>query len=169
MNTEKAIKTAIEYENKVKEVYLEAVRVSKNEIGKKVFQQLADEEQGHIDYLNSRLEQWQKTGKITAEKLKSTIPTKSKIEEGVKKLEANLKKPDAYGEVQMLGKALNVEIETSKFYKEMVDSLDGEEKKMFTRFLEIEDGHLALVQAEIDSLTGMGVWFDSIEFNLEAN
>ena len=33
--------------------------------------------------------------------------------------------------------------------------------------LEIEEGHVAIVQAELDSLQGMGFWFDMQEFNLE--
>jgi peptide deformylase len=39
---------------------------------------------------------------------------------------------------------------------------------MFARFLEIEEGHARIVQAEIDTLTGMGFWFDVQEFRLEA-
>jgi hypothetical protein len=34
-------------------------------------------------------------------------------------------------------------------------------------FLEIEDGHLAIVQAQLDSVQGMGFWFDIAEFRLE--
>jgi hypothetical protein len=33
--------------------------------------------------------------------------------------------------------------------------------------LEIEDGHLAIVQAQLDSVQGMGFWFDVAEFRLE--
>ncbi len=32
----------------------------------------------------------------------------------------------------------------------------------------IEDGHLAIVQAQLDSVQGMGFWFDIAEFRLEA-
>lgn len=39
---------------------------------------------------------------------------------------------------------------------------------MFRHFLEIEDGHTAIVQAEIDALEGNGFWFDFAEFDLEA-
>ena len=35
-------------------------------------------------------------------------------------------------------------------------------------FLGIEQGHQAIVQAEIDALSGLGFWFDFQEFNLEA-
>ena len=139
MDVEKAIKTALEYENKVRDVYIEASDTSKSETGKKVYNQLAAEEQEHVDYLESRLKEWQKTGKITAEKIQTTIPSKEKIDAGVKKLKGRLKEPDAYGELQMLTKALDVEIETSNFYREVVDHLDGEAQQMFALFLEIEE------------------------------
>ncbi len=168
MEVEKAIKTAIDYESKVRDVYADAVKNTRSEIAKRVFQKLADEEQRHIDYLKSRLTEWRNTGLISCEKLRTIIPGKKAIEEGVKKLEDRMKEADRFGEVQMLNKALDVEIETSSFYKEMVNRLEDEPQKMFKRFLEIEEGHLALVQAEIDSITGTGFWFDFQEFNLEA-
>jgi rubrerythrin len=167
MDVEKAIKTAIEYETRVRDVYNEAMEKSKSDQGKKIYRQLAKEEQGHLDYLNHRLNEWQKTGKVTPEKLQTTIPSKKTIEEGVGKLKSRLKEPDAHGEMQMLTKALDVEIATSNFYREMVNTLEGDAQIMFSRFMEIEEGHLALVQAEINSLQGMGVWFDTIEFDLE--
>ena len=51
MTLEKAIKTALEYENKVRDTYVEfAVKVTDPE-GKRVFEVLGREEQEHIDYL----------------------------------------------------------------------------------------------------------------------
>lgn len=167
MDVEKAIKTAIEYEIKVRDTYASAVQNTKNETAKRVFQRLADEEQGHVDYLESRLTEWQKTGALTPEKLDTVIPAKKAIEEGVKKLDDKMKEADKHGEAQMLTKALDVEIETSKFYEKMVKEMDAEPQKMFQRFLEIEEGHLAIVQAELDSLNGTGFWFDFQEFSME--
>jgi rubrerythrin len=169
MEVEKAIKTAIEYEIKVRDVYADAARNTKNDTARRVFQKLADEEQGHVDYLKSRLTEWQKTGSITPENLESAIPEKQAIEEGVKKLDNRMIEPDKYGEAQMLTKALDVEIETSNFYQKMVSELESEPQQMFQRFLEIEEGHLAIVQAELDHLNGTGFWFDFQEFNLEAS
>jgi rubrerythrin len=168
MEVEKAIKTAIDYETKVRDVYASALANARNETARRVFDRLAKEEQGHIDYLESRLTEWQKTGALKPRKLETVIPTKGAIEEGVKKLEGMMTEPDKHGEAQMLTKALDVEIETSNFYQQMVDQLDNEPQKMFQRFLEIEEGHLAIVQAELDSLTGNGFWFDFAEFDLEA-
>jgi hypothetical protein len=42
------------------------------------------------------------------------------------------------------------------------------EKELFSRFLEIEKGHQAIVEAEMNSVSGLGVWFDMEEFDLEA-
>ena len=50
----------------------------------------------------------------------------------------------------------------------MVRTLDGDGRRLFERFVEIEEGHQAVVQAEIDSVSGMGVWFDTMELSLEA-
>src|SRR5450631_2254288 len=60
------------------------------------------------------------------------------------------------------------EDETSSFYGRMVAELPEEGRALFARFLEIETGHGALAQAELDSLTKSGFCFDVAEFDLEA-
>ncbi|MBD3167344.1 hypothetical protein GF324_12155 [bacterium] len=168
LSVEEAILTAIEFETKVRDTYREAVEKADNEIGERIFKVLMEEEQGHLDYLNSRLEEWRKTGKIQPEKIESKLPTREQIDEQVKGLEKKLEVKDRGVELRMLQKALDVEEQTSNFYQRMVDTMEDDEKMMFSRFLEIEEGHLAIVQAEIDSVTGMGFYFDMAEFNLEA-
>jgi len=169
MTLEEAIRTAIEYEIRVRDTYAEAMAEATDEQGRKIFKVLADEEQGHIDYLESRLGEWQKTGAITAAELKTAVPAPHVIEAGLEKLQDQMEKTDKVysGELKMLRRALNVEIETGNFYRQMVEELDGDGQRMFERFLEIEDGHRAVVQAEIDSVSGLGFWFDFPEFNLE--
>jgi hypothetical protein len=49
----------------------------------------------------------------------------------------------------------------------VVGELQADERRLFARFVEIEEGHEAIVQAEIDALTGLGYWFDFQEFRLE--
>ena len=169
MDVEKAIKMAIDYETKVHGVYAEAARAAIDPTGKKIFEVLAEEEKHHVDYLQSRLTQWHKDGKLHAEKLETAIPARKVIEQGVKKLQGHMKDTANKANIQMLQRALDVEMETSNFYKTMVTQLKAEPQKMFARFLEIEEGHQAIVKAEIDSLTGNGVWFDFIEFDLESN
>jgi rubrerythrin len=67
----------------------------------------------------------------------------------------------------MLQNAFKVEVETSQFYQQMVKELDIEGQRFFSRFLEIEEGHVALVQSEIDCLSNTGFWFDMREFSVE--
>jgi len=67
----------------------------------------------------------------------------------------------------MLSNALKGEVLTSEFYEKMVSDSDGQVKKMFARFLEIENGHIAAVQAELDYVMNTGYWFDFKEFDME--
>jgi len=167
MTLEEAIKTAIAYETKIQKLYQEAHQLISDPIGKRVFQALADDEQNHVAYLKDRLEQWQTTGRISPEKLKSTIPKKEVISRGVEKLSSRMARKDSNDEKQMLSKALAVEIETSKFYEQMVAEMQAEGRQMFARFLEIEAGHIAIVQAELDYISHTGYWFDFKEFDME--
>jgi rubrerythrin len=169
MTLEDAIKTAIEFETKVKATYEDAQKKATDEPGRRVFRTLAQEEQGHVDYLRSRLTEWQKTGHVTLAKLETAIPSREKIKEGTGKLTARMKGSKNYAaELELLQRALEVEVETSSFYQRMVSELPEEGQRLFSRFLEIEQGHVAIVQAEMDSVTKLGFWFDIQEFRLEA-
>ena len=167
VTVEEAIKTSIEYEVRVRDVYVEAVNGARNDEGRRLFQLMADEEQRHVDYLEVKLDQWGSDGTVTADGLTTAVPSGAEIEEGVDKLREKVGGKPGTVELQFLGKALNVERETSEFYQRMVEELPSEAKGLFTRFLEIEEGHLALVQAQIDLATGSGYWFDVREFTLE--
>lgn len=166
MTLEEAIKTAINYETKVRDVYLDNVNSIVDETGRRVFEVLGKEEQGHVDYLESRLAEWRKTGEVSLAELKSVVPAKNIIEAGVKKLDYHMAARDYGTEREMLTKALAMERETSAFYRRMVDEL-GNDGVLFARFLEIEEGHEAIVQAELDYLNRSGTFFDFQEFNME--
>ena len=166
MTLEEAIKTAIDYETKVRDAYLNNVESITEETGRLVFKTLGDEEQGHLDFLNARLDEWHKTGHLSSAKLETMVPAKDVIEAGVAKLDDHLAERDYGTEREMLRKALLLEQETSDFYRRMVAEMT-EHTELFARFLEIEEGHQAIVQAELDYLTRSGHFFDFQEFNLE--
>lgn len=170
MKLDKAIKTALEYETGVYEIYLEAMNKTTNETGKHVFKILCEEEKWHLDYLRDRLIEWQETGKIKAKTLQSAIPTKATIGGKLKPVRSTVmsKHTKQVFELELLKRALDAEIQTSNFYREMVAKLDGDGQQLFSRFLEIEDGHVAIVQAEIDNVDNWGFWFDTPEFRLES-
>jgi len=167
MKLEEAIQTALAYETRIRDLYYQAVAEASDPAGKRIFEALGMDEQHHVDYLEDRLEQWLKTEKLSIEHLESTLPPKEKIQNEVDKLKADMKKEDRRVERQMLSKALKVEVETSNFYKKMVAEMEGGARAMFARFLEIEDEHIAIVQAELDYNTKTGYWFDIKEFDME--
>lgn len=167
MTVEEAIKTSIEYETRVRDVYAEAVNGVQSPEGKRLFQLMMDEEQLHVDYLEAKLDQWSSDGTVTADGLATAVPSSEVIEQGAGKLRDKVGGKPGTVELQFLGKAHGVERETSDFYQRMIDELPAEAKGLFQRFLEIEEGHLALVQAQIDQATGSGYWFDVREFTLE--
>jgi rubrerythrin len=166
MNVEEALKTALEFENKVRDAYREMEREAGSEVGRKVFGVLADEEQHHVEYLESRLNEWQRKGVITAEGLETAIPRREAVEEGVKKLSPEAGGEALGGEVEMLRRALHMENEAGDFYKRMVKELPEEARPLFARFVEIEDGHNAIVQAELDYASGSGFMFDFRDFEM---
>ena len=170
MKVEEAIKTAIEYEKKVTATYAQAEAKAADPVAKRVLTVLAGEEKRHVEYLESRLGEWTRTGKVTAAALGTALPAKPVILAGVKTLKQRMKMSaaDRESSLKTLQRALDVEVETSEFYQRMVDTLPGEARSMFARFLEIEQGHQAIVAAELDSVRGLGFWFDYREFDLEA-
>lgn len=168
MTVEEAIISALDYERKVRDYYVQAARSIEDPKGSEVFGALADEEQGHVDYLESRLEHWRENGCLDTIELTTTFPSRQWIKEGMAQMRKFNLKRDYSTEIKMLKVALKLEVEVSDHYRELVAGLQDEALDMFRRFLEIEDGHTAIVQAEIDALEGNGFWFDFAEFNLEA-
>ena len=168
MTIEEAIKTAIQYEKKVVQVYEEAVRASEDETGKKIFSVLAKEERQHVDYLESRLTEWKATGRVTAAALGTVVPSRERIDEGVRTLQSRVARKAPEAEMRLLKRALDVEVETSAFYGRVVKELPPEGRPLFERFVEIEHGHQAIVQAEMNAVAGNGYWFDISEISMES-
>jgi rubrerythrin len=170
MTIEEAIQTAVQFEKKVHTAYLDAARRAKDETAQRVFRTLAQEEMGHVTYLESRLSEWQRTGQLSPEKLSTVLPSGEKIRAGLARLRAKVVQPKEHRgfELESLRLALAAEDETSSFYRQMVQELPEAGQQLFARFLEIEDGHAAIVQAEIDSVSRLGFWFDVEEFDLES-
>lgn len=166
MTIEKAIQTAIEFEHEVRDVYKAAAKQAVDPVGKRVFTVLADEEQGHVDYLENRLDEWRRTGEVNPGALTTAVPSQDVIAEAATGVSQGMSDADHGTELEMLGKALEAERKTSSFYRRIVAELPPEGQRLFQRFVEIEEGHVAIVQAELDSLTGTGAWFDILEVKL---
>ena len=167
MTLEEAIKTALDYETMVRDIYHDAIERVSDPAGKQILEMLRDDEQYHIDYLQERLQLWKKTGKLSDKKLETIIPSAETIQRGMETVQAHMSQEVRFGEKEILGKALQAEVETSNFYQKMVNELSDEGQRMFAQFLKIEENHIAAVQAELDYVSKSGYWFDFKEFDME--
>jgi len=167
---DQAISTALDYEVKVRDHYVKSARKLEDPKGKALFELLGREEEGHVAYLKVRLEEWRKTGKVTQAPVETLLPRGvAWIDEAKKKLSKRPGKRVATGsELEAVKLALQYEKEASGFYRTLVRDLPEGERELFTGFLAIEDGHVALVAAQLDAVQGLGFWFDTMEFQLEA-
>jgi rubrerythrin len=169
MKLDEAIKVALEYEAGVHKVYLDAMNQTADETAKRIFAVLCREEAEHLTYLEERLSEWQASGKIQVKALGTLLPGREAIKKGLEDLGKTVKPQPTkqIPELELLKKALEAEIATSNFYREMVRTLDGDGQKLFKRFVEIEEGHEAIVQAQMNTVGNWGFWFDMPEFRLE--
>jgi len=168
MNIEEAIKTSLEYEAKVVGVYGKYVNQLSSETARKVFSVLEQEEKDHVAYLEAKLLEWQKSGTITVDRLKTVVPDEKTLKTNIKSLKKIAKEGNIESDIDAFQKALALEIKTSNYYKGLVSKLPAENRELFEQFVAIEEGHEAIVRAEIDNARGLGFWFDFMEFNLEA-
>ncbi len=170
MTLTEAIGIALEFERKVRDHYYRFARVVEDAQGRRIFETLATEEQGHVDYLERCLYEWKKTGQVPDVPIRSVLPKGSRwIKDAEKKLLARPgKRVASVDEVDALKTALEYEEEADRFYHRFVAELPHEYRPLFQKFLDIEDGHLELVQAQLDAVRGNGFYFDVMEFRLEA-
>lgn len=167
MKIDEAIDQALEYETRIRDLYRQAAEQTSDPKGERVYRALADDEQRHIDYLEHKRRQWRQEGVVTAEVLPTAIPPVERFQKELHALRGRIAGTDLGDEKRMLSKALQVEVETSEFYRRMTATMEGEAQAMFARFQEIEDGHIAAVQAELDFISDNGFWFDFKEFDME--
>lgn len=168
MKTEEALVTALEYEHRVRDHFRTCAERAASTEARGFFELMAGEEQGHVDYLEAKLARWRKSGSVGQTELATAVPARDWLARGQQTL--GPPRPPAGGPSpgEHLFRALELEHEVSAFYRKLVDAVeDPEAAGLFQRFLEIEDGHTALVQAEIDHETRTGVFFGVQEFTLD--
>jgi rubrerythrin len=169
MTVEQALRLALKSEQTIRDHYANGAKKLTDAAGQKVFATLAREEQGHVEYLERRLAEWSRDGKVDKQRLTSILPPPSWVKEAQRqhKHTATHKLSDKSA-IDLLKTALALEQQTSAFYGKLVAELPAADRSLFEPFLAVEEGHVLIVQAELDSVCGTGFWFDMMEFSLEA-
>ena len=159
--------TALKYEEKIRDLYLSAVDIVDDDRGKKLFKALADDEQSHIDFLNYSLDTLKEQGAIDAEKLETPIPSEELIRSHIEEMKAKIPEKMLGDVKRVLNSALQMELETSAYYKDASEKSEGKIKEILEKFVEIEDRHVNVVQVELDYASKSGHWFDFMEASME--
>lgn len=168
MSSEEIFATAVQYEEKIRDLYLSAEKKIDDERGKSIFRSLADDEQSHVDFLHYSLKQLKVNENIEISRLVTSIPTLKQLEAGIEQLQAKIPE-QMLGDIKsVLESALHLEKETSAFYRDACSRTEGDIRAIFEKLLEIEDRHVDVVQIELDHAQHNGMWFNFMEVDLES-
>lgn len=171
MTIDEAFRGALKYETNVRDIYRDAAKGSRKPESRALYETLYREEQSHVDYLGRALSRWEHEGRIGAEGPETAFPSLDEIRNVLARVESQNRNPDAEadlgGETEALSRALAAEEKTSEYYRKMASELTSDARKVFERFVEIEEGHTSIVRAQLDLVTRTGYWFDVREFDQE--
>ncbi len=153
-----AIQTAMEAEMKAVTVYRDAAQKAANTVVAKLFEQLADFEQHHVDKLNELIESLQKKGKyVVYEGYSRPIAAQSEIQisgKAAKVLEAV-----KVSLMDILTMAQEIEKSAGKKYEALAEQTsDKEGKAMFIQLAKEEQSHLKILTEVYWNLNDHGVW-----------
>ena len=83
MNLHEALKTALSREIQIRDHYAQGAKAIQDPKGRRVFETLAKEEQGHVDYLEHRLWELEKSGKVESPALETILPSRERLAKSV--------------------------------------------------------------------------------------
>jgi rubrerythrin len=159
-----ALEVALNNERREREFYLKNAKRTKNALGKKMFQQIGDDELEHYQRLKELHQKWAKK-----ERWPETVPLKVN-DTVVRDILANfLKKVDEKSEsdeddLQAVRTAIDFEAKGAKFYAELRDSsTDSKEKDFFDLMSRIEHEHYLSLKDTEEYLTDPVSWYRKME------
>jgi rubrerythrin len=137
-----ALEVALNNEMREREFYLKNAKRTKNPLGKKMFQQIGDDELEHYERLKQLHQKWAKQ-----EKWPETVPLKVKdtivkdiLLEFVKKVDETTKGDS--NDLEAVRTAIDFEAKGAKFYAEIRDSVTNpKEKEFFDLLAKMENEH----------------------------
>jgi len=162
-----ALQVALDTEKKGYVFYKVAAKSSKDPKGQEVFEHLACDEIEHMGVIATIFESltnnepWMTYEEAVA---KYGETPKEKIIFPDVPVEAQ----EDFDDLRALEEALDFEKKAVEFYTKQAKETDEEKARAFYQSLiEIEESHVTIIQAELDSLMGAGIWLGFQEISLE--
>ena len=161
-----AFATSIKMEEDGRQFYLEAAKRSANELGKKVFEALADDETRHIVAIREYSETMAKKG--ATPELSSVMPTHKNINDrlifGKKKSELLKNVNPEADELKAYEMGMQLENDGQRFYKETLESAnDPNVKELYKFLLSEEENHFEILSSTYEYLKNPAAWFANEE------
>ena len=159
-----ALEVALNNEMREREFYLTNARRTKNPLGKKMFQQIGDDELEHYERLKQLHQKWAKQ-----EKWPETVPLKVKdtivkdiLLEFVKRVNETAKGDS--DDLEAVRTALDFEAKGAKFYAELRDSVsDSKEKQFFDLLARMENEHYLSLKDTEEYFIDPASWYQKVE------
>jgi rubrerythrin len=159
-----ALEVALNNETREREFYLKHANRTKHPLGKKMFQQIGDDELEHYERLKQLHQKWTKQ-----EKWPETLPLKVKdtvvkdiLVDFLKKVDEK-SKGDA-DDLEAIRIALDFEAKGAKFYAELRDSVsDPKEKQFFDLMSRIENEHYLSLKDTEEYFIDPESWYRKME------
>jgi len=159
-----AVEVALGNEKREREFYLKHAQRTKNQVGKAMFQQIADEELEHYERLKELHERWekrQKWPKTVPLRVKDTI-VKDVLKDAVAKVDEAPEKDD--DDLQAIRTALEFEAKGAAHYAKLRDDVsDPKEKEFFNLLSRIEHEHYLSLKDTEEYLTDPASWYTKVE------
>jgi len=139
-----------------------------NELGKKMFTKLANDEAKHLKVFSDIFtdlvgEDWKKH--VGDMKTRTKAPMIEKLQ---KKVESAGKESRA-SELEAISIAMDLERNAIEFFCGAANkTTDAKAREVFNRIADEERLHFDLLQAQYDHLTNSGYWFDVAEFRMDS-
>ncbi len=159
-----ALEVALNNETREREFYLKNAKRTKNSLGKKMFQQIGDDELEHYERLKQLHQKWAKQ-----EKWPETVPLKVKdtivkdiLLEFVKKVDKTAK--GDLDDLEAVRTALDFEAKGAKFYAELRESVSNpKEKQFFDLLSKMENEHYVSLKDTEEYFIDPASWYVKVE------
>jgi rubrerythrin len=162
------IKESLKLELNGQSFFEQVADATHNELGKKMFMKLANDEAQHLKVFSDIFtkmvgEDWKKyVGDLKARE-------KAPMIEALAKKVASAGKESRASELEAISIAMDLERNAIEFFCNAAEKTgDIKAKEIFSKIADEERLHYDLLQAQHDHLTNSGYWFDVAEFRMDS-
>lgn len=161
------IKGAIDLEINGRSFFEHAAEKTNNKLGKKMFTKLAKDEIEHL-HTFSRLFTSMTGNEDWKNYVSQQEKNKSSLIEGLKERLKTKAKEERASDLEAIRIGMELEKNAIDFFsKSAQETGDQKAKEIFLRIADEERLHFDLLQAQYDSVTNSGFWFDVAEFKMD--